>query len=335
MTTPIPPKFRALVVRESPGARSAAIEELAAAELPDGDVTVSVQYSSLNYKDGLAVTGKGKVIRRSPMVPGIDLAGTVVESRSPRFRPGDEVLVTGWGIGEAHFGGYAELARVRSDWALPVPPALGARRAMAVGTAGLTAALCALALEDAGVRPGGREVVVTGAAGGVGTVAVALLARAGHKVVASTGRPQEEPFLARLGASRILPRSELAKESPKPLESETWAGAVDTVGGTTLAGVLRQTAYGGAVAACGLAGGAELRTTVLPFIIRGVRLVGVDSVQCPVERRERAWKRIAEALPPDLLDGLATEARLDDVPRLADEILAGKVRGRVVVSRRR
>ncbi len=328
----LPSHFRAFVVREGAGPRSAALEELSSTELPAGELTVAVRYSSLNYKDALAVTGKGKVIRKFPMVPGIDLAGTVLESRSGAFQPGDEVLVTGWGTGEASFGGYAGLARVRAEHALPIPTGLTARRAMAVGTAGLTAALCVDALEEAGVHPGDREVVVTGAAGGVGSVAVALLARAGYKVAASTGRPAEHAFLERLGAGRIVPRQELAREATRPLESEIWAGGVDSVGGAVLGTVLRQTAYRGAVAACGLAGGTDLPVTVLPFILRGVRLLGVDSVMAPRERRERAWSRIARDLPAERLDELTTEIALADVPAWSERILAGQVRGRAVVA---
>jgi acrylyl-CoA reductase (NADPH) len=328
----LPPHFRAFVVREGAGPRSAAIEELAPSELPDGDLTVAVRYSSLNYKDALAVTGKGKVIRKFPMVPGIDLAGTVLESRSGAFQPGDEVLVTGWGIGEATFGGYAGMARVRAEQALPIPKGFTARRAMAVGTAGLTAALCVDAIEEAGVRPGGREVIVTGAAGGVGSVAVALLSRAGYRVAASTGRAAEQAFLEKLGAARIVPRQELAREATRPLETETWAGGVDAVGGTVLGTVLRQTAYCGAVAACGLAGGTDLPVTVLPFVLRGVRLLGVDSVMAPRGRRERAWSRIARDLPIERLDELTTEIPLAEVPAWSERILAGQVRGRAVVA---
>jgi acrylyl-CoA reductase (NADPH) len=329
---PLPARFRALVVREEGGARSVKLEELAPGELPQGDVTIAVRYSSLNYKDGLAVTGKGKVLRKLPMVPGIDLAGTVLESATSGLRPGDEVLVTGYGIGEATFGGYAGLARVRGEWVLPLPRGLTARRAMAVGTAGFTAALCVDALVDAGVKPGGREVVVTGAAGGVGSVAVALLAKAGFRVAASTGRPEEHAFLERLGATRIVPRAELAKPPGKPLEAETWAGGVDAVGGAVLGTVLRQTAYDGAVAACGLAGGTDLPVSVLPFILRGVRLLGVESVMASRDRRERAWARVARDLSPDLLDALTTEISLADVPAWSEKILAGQVRGRAVVA---
>lgn len=332
MPTGIPESFQAFVVRESPSGRSAGFETLTPQDLPEGEVLVAVRYSSLNYKDGLAVTGKGKVIRRFPMVPGIDLAGTVLESKAPAFAPGDEVLVTGCGLGEAHFGGYAGLARVKAEWALRLPAGLTARRAMAVGTAGFTAALCMDALWDAGVRPGGREVVVTGAAGGVGSVAVALLAKAGFAVAASTGRPEEHAFLEQLGASRIVPREELAKPATRPLETETWAGGVDAVGGAVLGTVLRQTAYGGSVAACGLAGGTDLPVTVLPFILRNVSLLGVDSVAAPRARRERAWGRVSRDLSPALLDTLTTEIPLSDVPAWSEKILAGQVRGRVVVA---
>jgi acrylyl-CoA reductase (NADPH) len=331
-------RFRALVIREAGGERRAELGLLSADDLPPGDVTVEVAWSSLNYKDGLAVTGRGKVLRRLPMVPGIDLAGTVLDSASPAVRPGDAVLVTGWGIGEERFGGYAGLARVQSEWVVPLPAGLTPRRAMALGTAGLTAMLCASALEEAGVRatPGqAPEVLVTGAAGGVGSLAVALLSRMGHRVVASTGRPGERAYLESLGANRVIDRATLAASSGKPLEREAWAGAVDTVGGVTLATVLKQVTYGGAVAACGLAGGADLPTTVLPFILRGVSLLGVESVRCPRERRDRAWERLAALLPGALLDGLTTEIALSDVPAWSERILAGQVRGRVVVDVRR
>lgn len=332
MAPTLPQRFRAFVVREGEGGRTARFEELEREALPPGELTVAVRFSSLNYKDALAVTGKGKVLRRMPMVPGIDLAGTVLESASPAFRPGDEVLVTGFGLGEAHFGGYAGLARLPAAWAMPLPRGLSARRAMAVGTAGLTAALCVDALAAAGVAPGGKEVLVTGAAGGVGSVAVALLARAGYAVAASTGRPDERPFLERLGATRIVPRADLAKPPTKPLEVESWAGGVDVVGGTVLGSLLRQTAYGGAVAACGLAGGTELPVSVLPFILRGVSLLGIDSVMASRERREKAWARLARDLAPELLDGLTTEIPLADVPAWSEKILAGQVRGRTVVA---
>jgi acrylyl-CoA reductase (NADPH) len=328
-------RFRALVVRMAGDARRTALEELAPVDLPPGDVLVDVACSSLNYKDALAVTGKGKVLRRFPMVPGIDLAGTVLESTSPSLQPGQPVLVTGWGIGEEHFGGYSQRARIRSEWVVPLPAGFTPRQAMAVGTAGLTAMLCATALEEAGVRGGAQEVLVTGAAGGVGSLAVALLARMGFRVTASTGRAEERPYLEKLGATRIVERSALATDSGRPLDRETWAGAIDTVGGRLLANVLKQVTYGGAVAACGLAGGSDLPTTVLPFILRGVSLLGIDSVRCPHDRRLRAWARIRELLPPALLDELTTEIALSGLLPWAERMLAGQVRGRVVVDVRR
>ncbi len=319
---------RALV---SSGDGPARMVELDDAELPEGDVTVEVAYSSLNYKDGLAVTGKGRIVRRPPLVCGIDLAGTVSASSSPDWSPGDEVVVTGWGLSETHPGGYTTRQRVRSEWLVARPPGLTLAQTMAVGTAGLTSMLCVLTLEDAGIAAGDGELLVTGAGGGVGSVAVALLAHLGHRVVAVTGRPELHGYLGELGASAFVAREELARGSDRPLESARWAGAVDTVGGSTLASVLRQAAYGAAVAACGLAGGDELATTVLPFILRGVRLLGVDSVQCPRPRRERAWARLAADLDPGLLDRMTTVAPLSAVPRLAEEILQGRTRGRVVV----
>ena len=306
-------RFRALVLDQEDGATRAVLKEVPRDALPDGDVTVAVAYSSLNYKDGLAVRGQGRIVRSYPMVPGIDLAGTVVASASPDYKPGDEVVLTGWGIGERHWGGYAEMARVKSAWLVPLPRGLTARQAMAVGTAGLTAMLCVMALEDHGVGPRGRPVIVTGAAGGVGSVAVALLAQCG------------------LGASEIVERAELAAPSTRPLESERWGGGVDTVGSTTLAAVLRTTTYGGSVAACGLAGGNDLPTTVLPFILRAVNLLGIDSALCPLDRRRTAWERLARDVPSDTLDRITQVAPLADVPRLAGEILQGRVRGRVII----
>jgi acrylyl-CoA reductase (NADPH) len=326
----LPNTFRALVVDQRDGAHSAAITELPAHALPEGDVTIAVACSSLNYKDGLCVTGQGKVARSFPMIPGIDLAGTVIESRSPLYAPGDAVVLTGWGIGERHWGGFATLARVRSEWLVPLPEGLTLRQAMGIGTAGFTAMLAVVALEEAGVRPGEREVLVTGASGGVGGMAVAILARLGYGVAASTGRPEHHGYLRSLGARQILAREELAKPG-RPLESERWAGAVDTVGGDTLAGVIRSTAYYGAVAACGNAGGASLTTTMFPFILRGVRLIGVESVLCPFERRRAAWERLARDLPRELLETMIHMASLDDLPDLSREIVAGRVRGRVVV----
>lgn len=328
---------RAVLAAEPDGApgRLGAVDE---DELPEGDVTVKVSWSSLNYKDGLAVTGAARVVRSFPMVCGVDLAGVVEHSESAAFSPGEEVLVTGWGLGEERFGGYAELARVRSEWLVRLPVGLDARRAMTIGTAGLTAMLSVLALEEHGLTPdraGGAPVAVTGAAGGVGSVAVALLSRLGYSVAAVSGRAGEggeATYLRHLGAGELVSRSELADAPPRPLERERWAGAIDAVGGRVLAALLRQTRYGGCVAACGLAGGADLETTVHPFILRGVNLAGIDSVRCPTERRVMAWDRLAELLSHDLLDEMASEVALEDVPRCAGEILAGRTRGRVVVA---
>ncbi|MGN6698877.1 MAG: acrylyl-CoA reductase (NADPH) [Thermomicrobiales bacterium] len=307
------------------------IQTLSDDDLPDNEVTVAVAYSTLNYKDALAITGKGKIVRQYPIVPGVDFAGTVVASRSPAYQPGDQVVLTGWGVGERTWGGLAQRARVKAGWLVPLPAGLSLRDAMGFGTAGLTAALCVIALEEQGVRPGGREVAVTGAAGGVGSVAVALLAQAGYTVVASTGRPETHDYLAALGARQFLDRASLSAPSNRPLESERWAGAIDTVGGDTLAALLRATAYGGAVAACGLAGGANLPTTVFPFILRGVRLIGVDSVSCPTERRLAAWDRLARDFPSQARDQLARMAPLAEAPALAELLLAGQVRGRIIV----
>jgi acrylyl-CoA reductase (NADPH) len=331
MAAALPERFRALVVDQHDDQHVAEFRELAAEALPDGDVTVAVEFSSLNYKDGLCVTGQGRVARSFPMVPGIDLAGTVVASETADYQVGDRVVLTGWGIGERHWGGFAELARVRSEWLVPLPAALSTRQAMGIGTAGFTAMLAVLALEEAGVQPGEREVLVTGASGGVGSVAVALLARRGHNVAAATGRPEHEAYLRSLGARQLISRDELARPG-RPLETERWAGAIDTVGGDVLAGVLRSTAYYGAVAACGNAGGATLQTSVFPFILRGVRLVGVESVLCPREQRLVAWERLAHDLPLELLEAMIEEAPLADVPQRSQAIVAGQVRGRVVIA---
>ena len=321
--------FQAIVAPEA-GA-PATLRELSDSDLPEGDVTVAVSHSSLNYKDGLAVTAAGKVIRSFPMVCGIDLAGVVESSDSPQWNPGDEVLATGWGLGESQPGGYTQRQRVRADWLTPRPAAFTLAQCMAIGTAGLTAMLCVLALEHAGLEPKeGAEVLVTGAGGGVGGVAVALLAGLGHSVAAATGREEIHDYLRSLGASAIVARSEL--EVPgRPLGAERWAGAVDSVGGQTLASVLAQIRYRGAVAACGLAGGADLPATVLPFILRGVSLLGVDSVMCPSELRQAAWSRLERDLPAERLDAMTTVGPLASVPELASEILAGHVRGRVVI----
>jgi acrylyl-CoA reductase (NADPH) len=320
--------LKALVV-ESGDPYTAQIRQATLDELPQGDVLVRVAYSSLNYKDGLAITGAGKVIRSFPMVPGIDLAGTVLESASPGYKPGDPVILTGWGVGERHWGGLAELARVRSEWLVPLPQGLSLQQAMGIGTAGFTAMLAVMALE-AHAMDKSKEVLVTGAAGGVGSLAVALLARLGYRVVASTGRTSEEAYLRSLGAGEILDRAALTAPS-KPLESERFGGAVDTVGGAVLAGVLPRMAYGGSVAACGNAGGVKLETTVFPFILRGVNLLGIDSVMCPREKRLEAWQRLAHDLPRPLLEEAMQVVSLEEVPERAQAILQGQVRGRVVV----
>ncbi len=326
----------AIVATEVDGASRGTLAQLTDADLPDGDVTVAVRYSSLNYKDGLAVSGAGRIVRSFPLVCGIDLAGTVETSDSSDWKPGDEVIVTGWGLSETHPGGYTQRQRVRSQWLVAKPDGLTLLQSMAVGTAGLTAMLCVRALEHNGLRPGGdgddhSEVLVTGAGGGVGSVAVALLANLGYPVAASTGRPETHGLLTSLGATTLIDRHELAAPSGRPLDRERWAGAIDVVGGETLAAVLRQTRYRGTVAACGLTGGPDLPTTVLPFILRGVNLMGVDSVSCPTAIRTDAWHRLARDLPTDRLDALTTVEPLHRVPELAEEIVAGRTRGRVVI----
>lgn len=323
--------FRAVVVDRQDGRTVWRIEEVPVDRLPEGEVLVEVHWSTLNYKDALALTGAGKIIRTFPFVPGIDLSGIVRESTDPRWKPGDRVVLTGWGVGERHWGGLAQLARVRGDWLVPLPEGLTLRDAMTVGTAGFTAALCVMALERMGVRPEQGDLVVTGATGGVGSIAVALLARAGYRVVAVTGKASEEAFLKELGAAEVMDRRPLAEPTPAPLESQRWAGGVDTVGGTVLANILKAVQYRGTVAACGLAGGAELHTTIYPFILRGVRLYGIDSVYSPQDERLEAWRRIARDLPVDLLRRLATEVPLEKAPELAPAFLEGKVKGRIVV----
>lgn len=323
--------FTALVAEQTDGRQTVELKRLPREALPPGEVLVAVSHSSLNYKDGLGVTGRGKIFRGHPMVPGIDLAGTVAESSSARFRPGDAVLATGWGLGEMHWGGFAELARVSADWLTPRPAGLDAEQAMAFGTAGFTAMLAVRALEERGATPGGREIVVTGAAGGVGSFAVALLARRGFAVAASTGRAEAHAYLRELGAGQIIGRGELAKPPARPLESERWGGAVDTVGGDTLASVLPGLARGGSVAVCGLAGGAGLTTTLYPLVMRGIALLGIDSAWCPAARRAGAWEQLAREFPREQLAKIYRVEPLAEVPRLCGEILAGKIRGRVVV----
>jgi acrylyl-CoA reductase (NADPH) len=323
--------FKALVISKNESGVEPAIDTLDESALPEGDVTVDVKYSTINYKDGLVLSGLGNLVKTYPHVPGIDFAGTVRESADPRYEPGDPVILTGWHVGERHWGGYAERARVKGDWLVPLPEGLEMRQAMAIGTAGFTAMLAVMALEEQGIMPGGQAVLVTGGAGGVGSVAVALLAAAGYSVAASTGRPELEDYLKQLGASEIVARDELAEAPQRPLESERWAGCIDAVGGDTLARVLAQMAYGGAVAAVGLAAGAKLNTTVVPFLLRGVRLIGIDSVLCPRETRITAWQRLARDLPKERLDAATSVASLDDVPELGRRILKGNVRGRTVV----
>ncbi len=325
--------FTALLVeKDEAGATSAAVTELDDDRLPEGEVTVAVEYSTLNYKDGLCIGPGAGLVRTYPHVPGIDFAGTVETSDDPRYAPGDKVVLTGWRVGEAHWGGFATRARVRADWLVALPDGLSPRDAMAVGTAGLTAMLAVQALEDHGLAPGQGEVLVTGAAGGVGSVAVAILAHLGHEVAAVTGRTEQTDYLRGLGAAAIIPRSELAEPTKKPLEGERWAGAVDAVAGAMLGRVLKQMKYGASVAAIGLAGGAAIDGALItPFILRGVNLLGIDSVMRPYRDRVRAWERIARDLPLDRLNEMVVEATLADLPRLGAEILEGQVRGRVVV----
>ena len=325
--------FKALVVRkdEESGKTSAAVEEIGIDDLPHGDVTVAVEYSTVNYKDGLCIGPGGGLVRKYPHVPGIDFAGTVEASDDDRYKPGDKVVLTGWRVGEAHWGGYSQKARVKADWLVPLPEGLDTRRAMAVGTAGFTSMLAVMALEDHGLKPGNGPVLVTGAAGGVGSVAVAILAALGHEVAGVTGRPETAEYLTSLGASRIVAREEINETVKRPLEGETWAGCVDAVGGAMLARVLGQMKYGTSVAAVGLAGGAALPATVIPFLLRGVNLLGIDSVMQPYENRVRAWQRIAKDLPMDKLEAMVQPAMLSDLPQLGSDILKGKVKGRVVV----
>jgi acrylyl-CoA reductase (NADPH) len=323
--------FRALVLREDDGKVAGAIETLENSQLPEGDVTVAVRYSTLNYKDGMVLGGIGRLVRDYPHVPGIDFAGVVESSDSPRFSPGDRVVLTGWRVGEVHWGGYAERARVKSDWLVKLPDGLSEFQAMTLGTAGFTAMLAVMDLEGAGLNPDKGEVLVTGANGGVGGVALSLLSRLGYRVAASTGRPEAADHLKALGAATIIDRAELAAAPERPLLKERWAGTVDAVGGTTLANILAQTAYGGAVAACGLAGGNKLETTVIPFLLRGVKLLGIDSVMCPSDRREAAWGRLASEMPADALERLSHTVPLDALMDLGPKILQGQTEGRVVV----
>ena len=323
--------FKALLLEEQDGKITASIRDLADERLPEAEVTVAVEYSSLNYKDGMAIKGLGKLVRKYPHVPGIDLAGTVLDSQSPACKPGDKVVLTGWRVGEWHWGGYAQKARVKADWLLPLPQGLSTREAMALGTAGIAAMQAVMALEEHGLTADQGEVLVTGASGGVGSLAVLILAARGYRIAASTGRPELHDYLKDLGATTILDRAELAAPPTRPLEAERWAGCIDSVGGATLAHVLAHMKYRCSVAAVGLAGGNKLETTVLPFLLRGVNLLGIDSAMCPVERRKQVWARLAVDVPHEKLERITTVAPLADLTRLANDILDGKIRGRVVI----
>ncbi len=322
--------FRAIQISKTEQGQKVDFVDLTEADLMEGDVTIAVSHSSVNYKDGLAITGKAPIIRKFPLIPGVDFAGTVTASSHLKWKPGDRVILNGWGVGEHHHGGFAEMARVNGDWLVAVPQGWTTADAMAVGVAGFTAMLCVMALEEQGVKPGDGEILVTGAAGGVGSVSIVLLARLGYKVAASTGRVEEGEFLKKLGASTIIDRNEF-NTPVKPLAKSRWAGAIDSVGSVTLANVLSQMNNEATVAACGLAQGMDLPTSVAPFILRGVRLIGINSVTMPMPRRELAWNRLARDLDLKELASLTTHVKLDEVPRVANEIVAGKVRGRVVV----
>ena len=325
--------FNALIVdKDTEGKSIASIQKIDESRLPEGDVTVAVAHSTVNYKDGLCLSPNGGgLVRAWPHVPGIDFAGTVETSKDPRYKPGDEVVLTGWRVGEVHWGGYAQKARVKADWLVPLPKGLTTRQAMAVGTAGFTSMLAVMALEDHGLKPGTGPVLVTGAAGGVGSVAVALLSALGHEVAAVTGRPDQADYLKSLGATQIVAREELNETVKRPLETESWAGCIDAVGGAMLARILGQMKYGASVASVGLAGGASLPATVIPFLLRGVNLLGIDSVMQPFENRLRAWERIARDLPLAKLEAMIQPATLADLPGLGSAILQGGVKGRVVV----
>jgi acrylyl-CoA reductase (NADPH) len=325
-------KFRALLITRDEATKKQSVGEatLTEADLMDGDVDIRVEYSTINYKDGLAITGTLPVVRRFPMIPGVDFAGTVTASRNADFKPGDKVVLNGWGVGEVHLGAFSQMARVKGDWLIPLPSGLSSAEAMAIGTAGYTAMLALLALERHGVTPSGAPVVVTGAAGGVGSFAVTLLSGAGYQVHAVTGRPHEHDYLRGLGASEIVERTELSQPA-KPLGKERWAGAIDAVGGTMLANVISMTAYHGAVAACGNAGGMELPTSVAPFILRGVSLLGIDSVRQPKAVRIEAWDRLARQLDRGKLAAMTTQSPVSGIINAASDIVAGKVRGRLVV----
>lgn len=322
--------FNAILIEKADEVQTVSVTQVDESQLPEGDVTIDVAYSTLNYKDGLAITGSSPVVRKFPMVPGIDLSGTVRDSSHADWKAGDKVVLSGWGVGEGHWGGLAQVARLKGDWLVPLPTAFTEKQAMAIGTAGYTASLCVEALVKAGVTPDQGEVLVTGATGGVGSVAVALLKKAGFTVVGSTGKASEADYLTQLGADSIIDRAELS-EKGRPLQKERWAGVVDSVGSFTLVNACAAVKYGGAVAACGLAQGADFPATVMPFILRGVRLLGVDSVMAPKAARLAAWERLARDLDPALIDVIATEISLGDAIAAAADLLAGKVRGRIIV----
>ena len=322
--------FKAIVVDKAESGQTVRLADFDERELMEGDVTVGVEYSTLNYKDGLALTGKAPVVRRFPMIAGIDFAGTVQSSSHPGWKPGDKVILNGWGLGETHLGGYAQKARVKGDWLVRLPQSMSTRQAMAIGTAGYTAMLAVMGLERAGVAPARGAVIVTGAAGGVGSVAIALLAKLGYTVIASTGRPAESDYLNGLGATEVIERKELTGPV-RPLSKERWAGGIDAVGSTTLANVLSMTRYGGAVAACGLAGGTDLPTSVAPFILRGVSLIGIDSVMCPLAMRQQAWGRLETDLDQAKIAAMTAEIGLGEVVDAGARVVAGEVRGRIVV----
>lgn len=326
----MPQQFQAYLIGKNDDGQRCELTQLEDGDLMEGDVTVRVEYTTLNYKDGLALTGRSPIIRKFPLIPGIDFSGEVIESEHANFKPGDKVILNGFGVGEEHSGGYAQKARVSGDWLVPVPDGLDTRRAMAIGTAGYTAMLSVLALEDHGLEPGDGEVLVTGASGGVGSIAVAVLGKLGHRVIASTGRMRERDFLVGLGAAEVIDRAEFA-DKPRPLARERWAGAIDVAGGNTLANVLSQMRRASAVAVCGLAESMNLPTTVAPFILRGVTMYGIDSVMAPLERRKQAWQRLASDLDPKLLDELSFDLAFDDLPQAAVDILDGKIRGRAIV----
>jgi acrylyl-CoA reductase (NADPH) len=326
--------FRALVLHEEEGKVVPRIEAVDEASLPEGEVTVGVEYSTLNYKDGMVLEGLGRLVRNYPHVPGVDFAGTVLHSASSEFAPGDRVVLTGWRVGESRWGGYAEKARVPAAFLVALPPGLDTKQAMAIGTAGLTAMLAVIALERHGLAPGSGDVLVTGAAGGVGSIATALLSKLCHRVVAATGRPALRPYLEGLGAAELVDRAALAAKPARPLDSERWAGAIDAAGGTTLATILTQLKYRASVAACGLAGGSDLPATVIPFLLRGINLLGIDSVMCPRDERTEAWRRLAQDLPAERLEAMTETVPLSALPELARRILDGGVRGRIVVDLR-